>query len=338
MLTVWGFAIKMLFDQGLFEQGSLFNSSEGATTEVSDQDGKDSEKSDGSDKNATQPMSGVGLVTSEYLLGEWTSEQSSSEKEVLLEFTNHGQVDLVYGDKSGVGRYQLYDLYGEMYIDILGDFGVISFQTEYIDRKQLLFTHISTREEVIIYRDSTSTKNHLIPDRALKEAILKSIGKSSDKDITHEDLYQLTELANTDGVKDLTGLGWAFNLESLNLTHATVNDLSPIMDLRRVRYIGLQSKMIDEQMMEQLQGIGLMYDLTLDLSYSQFSSWDVAKQLVQEDHFPFLKTLVVVDTNLEKNNIDYFKEARSEIEIITQPNRDRDDYLATVNTSHLNNE
>ena len=84
-----------------------------------------------------------------------------------------------------------------------------------------------------------------IPDENLRKAIKESLGKKQEDKITRTDMESLKEL-NSDslpiigtnrGIKDLTGLEYAINLEFIDLSENSISDLSPIKDLTKLKYI-----------------------------------------------------------------------------------------------------
>ena len=78
-----------------------------------------------------------------------------------------------------------------------------------------------------------------IPDASLRAVIADSLGKARDAPITSAEMTTLTELRAHDAdIKDLTGLQFATNLESLWLTYNPLSDLSPICDLTSLKCVG----------------------------------------------------------------------------------------------------
>lgn len=100
--------------------------------------------------------------------------------------------------------------------------------------------------------NKTSVVN--IKDAKLKEIINKELGKNRDKleDITVEDMQSLKELSSdsldflkNDGgeanrvITNISGLEYAVNLERLDLSENRISDLTPIKNLRKIKFLEL---------------------------------------------------------------------------------------------------
>ena len=84
-----------------------------------------------------------------------------------------------------------------------------------------------------------------IPDLQLRAAIHKTLGKAQSVQLTSEDMLRLTELhADRKGIRDLTGLEYATNLERLELRHNAISDLTPLRNLTRLNNIKLRDNLI----------------------------------------------------------------------------------------------
>ena len=84
-----------------------------------------------------------------------------------------------------------------------------------------------------------------IPDLQLRAAIHKTLGKPQNVQLTSEDLLRLTDLrADRKGIRDLTGLEFATNLERLELRHNAISDLTPLRNLTRIDNIKLRDNLI----------------------------------------------------------------------------------------------
>ena len=84
-----------------------------------------------------------------------------------------------------------------------------------------------------------------IPDLQLRAAIHKTLGKAQNVQLTSEDMLRLTELhADRKGIRDLTGLEFATNLERLELRHNAISDLTPLRNLTRIDNIKLRDNLI----------------------------------------------------------------------------------------------
>ena len=82
------------------------------------------------------------------------------------------------------------------------------------------------------------------PDPLLA-AIRKALGKPQNAQLTKEDMLRLTELyADRKGIRDLTGLEHATNLERLELRHNAIADLTPLRNLTRLNNIKLRDNLI----------------------------------------------------------------------------------------------
>ena len=74
------------------------------------------------------------------------------------------------------------------------------------------------------------------PDSNLRAAVAEALGKSIDAPITMEEMKTLEYFkAENKGIRDLTGLQFAGNLENLNLEVNQISDLSPIAGLIKLR-------------------------------------------------------------------------------------------------------
>ena len=88
-----------------------------------------------------------------------------------------------------------------------------------------------------------------IPDRGLRSAILRALGKSESDDtqITESDMHDLRALqASGYGISDLTGLEHATNLGQLYLNDNKISDLSPIRKLARLGRLSLNNNNISD--------------------------------------------------------------------------------------------
>ena len=86
-----------------------------------------------------------------------------------------------------------------------------------------------------------------IPNANLRAVIADSLGKTRDARISRAEMATLTELrAHDAGIKDLTGLQFATNLESLWLTYNPLSDLSPLCDLTNLKNLVLFGNAISD--------------------------------------------------------------------------------------------
>ena len=84
-----------------------------------------------------------------------------------------------------------------------------------------------------------------IPDLPLRTAIHQTLGKPQNAQLTREDMLRLTNLhADRKGIRDLTGLEFATNLERLELRHNAISDLTPLRNLISLHNIKLEDNLI----------------------------------------------------------------------------------------------
>ena len=81
-----------------------------------------------------------------------------------------------------------------------------------------------------------------LPDPNLRSAIAEALGKSSNAPMTTEEMARLERLdARSRGIRDLTGLQFATNLDELSLNDNQISDLSPIAGLTGLRKLRLNN-------------------------------------------------------------------------------------------------
>ena len=87
-----------------------------------------------------------------------------------------------------------------------------------------------------------------IPDLQLRAVIHKTLGKPQNVHLTkEEDAPRLRELhADRKGIRDVTGLELATNLERLELRHNAISDLTPLQNLTRLGNIKLRDNLITD--------------------------------------------------------------------------------------------
>ncbi|MDE0452555.1 MAG: hypothetical protein OXI90_12430 [Gammaproteobacteria bacterium] len=97
-------------------------------------------------------------------------------------------------------------------------------------------------------------------DAALRAAVEKALGKAPGAPISPEELADLAELQAQDlGIRDLTGLELAENLETLNLWRNEVASLTALSDLRQLRRLYLNyNRVSDLRPLEELAGLSLL--------------------------------------------------------------------------------
>ena len=84
-----------------------------------------------------------------------------------------------------------------------------------------------------------------IPDPNLRAAIAGALGKAPNAQITVEEMATLKHLKAVDkGIRDLTGLEFATNLETLELRKNQISDLSPVSGLKSLKEAWIEGEMI----------------------------------------------------------------------------------------------
>ena len=83
------------------------------------------------------------------------------------------------------------------------------------------------------------------PDVNLRVAIAEALGKDPGTEITETDMQRLTRLhADDKGIRDLTGLEYATQLQRIELRRNQISDLTPIAGLTRLNNIKLRGNLI----------------------------------------------------------------------------------------------
>ena len=100
----------------------------------------------------------------------------------------------------------------------------------------------------IVVDDSERNRNRFtfpVPDVNLRVAIAEALGKDSGTEITEADMQRLTHLhADDKGIRDLTGLEHATQLQRIELRRNQISDLTPIAGLTRLNNIKLRGNRI----------------------------------------------------------------------------------------------
>ncbi len=87
----------------------------------------------------------------------------------------------------------------------------------------------------------------LFPDPHLQAAIVEALGLAQNEEITVEAMKRLTRLvADRKGIRDLTGLEMAINLERIELRHNAISDLTPLAELFKLNNIKLRDNAITD--------------------------------------------------------------------------------------------
>ncbi len=93
----------------------------------------------------------------------------------------------------------------------------------------------------------TKAQTVSIPDANLRAAIEEALGKTSNAQITVEDMAALVDLNAAEGdIRDLTGLETAANLKRVILHHNLVSDLSPLSGLINLKTLDISSTAVDD--------------------------------------------------------------------------------------------
>ena len=80
-----------------------------------------------------------------------------------------------------------------------------------------------------------------IPDPKLRAAINAALGRNQMDNIRRIDLARVTNITAVNvGIYDLTGLEWAYNLETLDVRHNEIESTAPIDDLQNLTYLYLK--------------------------------------------------------------------------------------------------
>ena len=97
--------------------------------------------------------------------------------------------------------------------------------------------------QMIVDRDAPVN----IPDPNLRAAIEDALGKAPGTPIFLWDMQVLTRLRLfSKSIQDLTGLGFATNLEYLGLSNNSISDVSPLAGLINLTYLGLSNNSISD--------------------------------------------------------------------------------------------
>ena len=108
-------------------------------------------------------------------------------------------------------------------------------------------------------------------DAGLRAAVEEALGKAPGAPISAQEVATLTTLRATGrGIRDLTGLELADNLERLNLTFNEIADLSPLADLRRLRELSVPHNVVSDlkplEGLTELRSLGMVGNPVSDLS------------------------------------------------------------------------
>ena len=141
------------------------------------------------------------------------------------------------------GKLQTFGLQG-----LLLDNGLVQRDTWTSQFSNIVAALFSEDNIVITPVDDISTppvSGVHIPDLPLRTAIHQTLGKPQNAQLTREDMQRLTNLhADRKGIRDLTGLEFATNLERLELRHNAISDLAPLRNLISLDNIKLEDNLI----------------------------------------------------------------------------------------------
>ncbi len=117
----------------------------------------------------------------------------------------------------------------------------------------------------------TSAQVVNIPDVNLRAAIAETLGKAPNASVTRAEIATLRDLNAEDvGIRNLTGLEAATNLEEVRLNHNLISDLSPLAGLSRLHTIRIGDNTISDlsplAKSISLRGLDLWENLISDLS------------------------------------------------------------------------
>lgn len=87
-----------------------------------------------------------------------------------------------------------------------------------------------------------------VPDKVLRETILKKLGKSTDDVLTKQDMESLTSLTITNDtsiqINSLAGLEYAINLGAISLDNNNVEDFTPLEQLTSLVFVNLSGNFL----------------------------------------------------------------------------------------------
>ncbi len=117
----------------------------------------------------------------------------------------------------------------------------------------------------------TPTGTVYIPDANLRAAIEEALGKAPGASIATQDMARLTRLeADEKGIRHLTGLEYAINLERIEFRRNEISDLSPLVGLTRLNNIKLRGNRITDvsplASLTNVDWLGLEENAITDLS------------------------------------------------------------------------
>lgn len=111
-----------------------------------------------------------------------------------------------------------------------------------------------------------------IPDENLRAVIAEHLGKAAGAKITEAEMLTLPQhiFADNRGIRDLTGLEFATQLERIEFRHNMITDLSPLADLKKLNNIKLRGNQITDvtplAKLTRVDWLGLEQNRITDLS------------------------------------------------------------------------
>lgn len=92
-----------------------------------------------------------------------------------------------------------------------------------------------------------TTKKIDIPDKNLKECLLNNYDIDNDKEITENDMVNIVSLdIQNKNISSLEGLQYATNMKILEASYNRISNLSPILNLEKLAFIGLNNNILTD--------------------------------------------------------------------------------------------
>ncbi|MFK3939097.1 DUF2252 family protein [Alkalihalobacillus sp. NPDC078783] len=163
-----------------------------------------------------------------------------------------------------------------------------------------------------------------IEDEKLAEALLKQVAANGFEELTTDAIESITELKATGaGISNLTGIEYATNLITLNLSENQISDLSPLQKLTKLEDLKLESNQVTDASplsgLTSLEKLNLRTNSVKDLNplqpLVQLEKLDVRENGLSSievvAHFPKLKEL-----NLRENAVSDLEPIRGLKELV----------------------
>lgn len=144
-------------------------------------------------------------------------------------------------------------------------------------------------------KTSNNTENVYFKDKNLERAVKLQLGLDLSLPITTENILNLTKLvSNSNNIKDLTGLEYAYNLSTITFTDNDITNLNPLVHLEHLVSVGFaQNPNLTMEELLKLKNISAL-DLSNNPQMNDFS------KLVQYKNT--LKWLVLRNSNITDTN------------------------------------